>query len=163
MSSTEFTVTTNGHSNGDYTVPLLINGVEKITSTTFDVVSPENGNVIHKCSSASVEDAKAAVDAAAAAFHSWKTTVPKQRREIFLKTAEIMEKRRTELVQYLMEETGGNSVWANFNLDMAIDFIKDIAGRVSTIQGLLPIADDKNRTGMILKEPYGVVLAIAPW
>ena len=153
----------NGHAKGDYTVPLLVNGVEKLTATTFDVVSPDTGAVVHKCASASVEDAVSAVDAAAAALPNWKATIPKERRDIFLKAAEIMEKRRQELVAYLMDETGGNLVWANFNIDKAIDFIKDIAGRVSSIQGLLPVTEDRDRTGMILKEPFGVVLSIAPW
>lgn len=153
----------NGHGEAVYTVPLVISGLENITSTTFEVVSPDTGKVVHRASSASVEDAASAVDSCARAFLAWRSTLPKERRDIFLRAADIMDRRRDELAQYLMDETGGNRLWADFNLDVGIDLLKDIAGRIPSVQGMLPGTADPRRTGMVVKEPYGVVLAIAPW
>ncbi|KAH8174505.1 aldehyde dehydrogenase family protein [Sarocladium implicatum] len=152
-------------SNGDsnYTVPFIINGEEISSERTFAVKSPALSEPSHKCSSASVHDAKNAVQAAADALPAWRGTPPIERRNIFLKAAEIMERRRAELVGYMLQETGDVESWCHFNLDVAIDFIKDVAGRCGAIEGAIPQTMDPNLTGLVLKEPYGVVLSIAPW
>jgi len=154
----------NGSANGEsYAVPFFINGKEVRTERTFDVVNPATGKLTHKCSSASDVDALAAVDASAKAFPSWKSLSPHKRRDIFLKAAEVMERRREELGQYMMEETGAPRGWADFNLKVARDLILDVAGRIVTVEGALPTTEDEGVGAMVLKEPFGVVLAIAPW
>ncbi|KAK2014905.1 aldehyde dehydrogenase [Colletotrichum eremochloae] len=150
-------------SGGDYTVPFLING-EKVTSKeTFDVVSPATGKIVHKCGSATEKDALAAVDSAAEAFKSWKQTTLVQRRDIFLKTAAIMESRKEELARIMSEETGAAAGWSEFILGLGIGCIKDVGGRLVTVEGSVPATNDPNLSAIILKEPYGVILAIAPW
>jgi acyl-CoA reductase-like NAD-dependent aldehyde dehydrogenase len=146
-----------------YTVPFIINGEEITNDHTFEVRSPAASEASHRCCSAGVQDAKNAVQAAAEALPAWRGTPPIERRNIFLKAAEIMEKRRSELVGYMLQETGDVESWCHFNLDVAIDFIKDVAGRCGTIEGAIPQTMDPNVTGLVLKEPYGVVLSIAPW
>ncbi|KAL2752687.1 hypothetical protein ACRALDRAFT_2044441 [Sodiomyces alcalophilus JCM 7366] len=146
-----------------YCVPLFRDGQEVLSSENFSVTSPATGKFLHNCSSATVEDADAAVDAASNAFTSWSRTTPGYRRDIFLKAAEVMERRRGELAQYMTQETGGLPQWCEFNLDVAIDLIKDVAGRISTLEGSFPSTRDPNIGSIVLREPYGVVLAIAPW
>ncbi|KAK2024252.1 aldehyde dehydrogenase [Colletotrichum zoysiae] len=155
---------TNGTSSGgDYTVPFFIDGEKIVSEKTFDVVSPATGKTIHKCGSATEKDAIAAVDSAAEAFKSWKKTTLVQRRDIFLKAAAIMESRKEELARIMSEETGAATSWSEFNLDLGIGCIKDVGGRLVTVEGSIPATNDPNLNAMVLKEPYGVVLAIAPW
>jgi acyl-CoA reductase-like NAD-dependent aldehyde dehydrogenase len=151
----------NGQST--HTVPLLINGEDVSCDRTFEVTSPVTLKVSHRCCSAGVTEAEKAVQAAADALPKWRQTPPIERRNIFLKAAELMEKRREELVGYMLQETGDVESWCHFNLDVAIDFIKDVAGRCGTIEGAIPQTMDPNLTGLVVKEPYGVVLSIAPW
>lgn len=150
------------HSKGA-TVPFLLNGQDVVGAKTFDVTNPATGKVVHKCSSASEDDAQAAVDAAAKALPAWKAMLPTKRREIFLKAAEIMEKRRDELANTHMEELGVSRQWADFNISVAKDLILDVAGRLVTIEGTIPTTQDPKTGALVLKEPFGVVLAIAPW
>lgn len=150
------------HSRGA-TVPLLINGKAVVASKTFDVTNPATGKVVHPCSSASEQDALAAVEAAAQALPAWKAMVPGKRRDIFLKAAEVMEARRDELATTMMEEVGVPRQWADFNLSVARDLILDVAGRLVTIEGSIPTPQDPNTGAFVLKEPFGVILAIAPW
>ena len=63
----------------------------------------------------------------------------------------------------MLKETGDVGSWCHFNVDVAVDFIKDVAGRCGTVEGAIPQVMDPNVTGLVLKEPYGVVLSIAPW
>ncbi|KAL2256355.1 hypothetical protein VTK26DRAFT_1793 [Humicola hyalothermophila] len=148
---------------GAYSVPFLINGKDVHPERRFDVVSPASGKVVHQAGSATESDVRAATAAAASAFKSWRNSLPGQRRNVLLKAAEAMERRKAELAQYMMDETGATPQWAEFNVNNAKELILDVAGRVATIEGTVPTPADPNTGAMILKEPYGVVLAIAPW
>ncbi len=155
--------TANGAAGGDYAVPFFINGEQVHPEKSFDVSNPATGKVVHRAGSATLADAAAVVDAAAKAFQTWKKSLPKTRRDIFLKAAEVMEKRRDELSQYMMDETGCPRQWADFNINIAKDMFIDVAGRISSLEGSIPTPEDPTIGGLILREPYGVVLAIAPW
>ncbi|TLS24350.1 hypothetical protein PpBr36_08499 [Pyricularia pennisetigena] len=148
----------------DHTVPLLIGGKEKITSDTFPVVSPATGETVHQCSNANVADAEEAVETAAAALNDWKRKTPAERRDIFLKAADILANRKEELASYMETETAASKHWANFNLDNTRDMLIDVAGRISAaMTGAIPATRDINVSALVVKEPYGVVLAMAPW
>lgn len=147
----------------EYVVPFIINGMECRPQKTSDVVSPDTGKVVHQYGVAAATEALAAVNAAAKAFPAWRDTTPAERRDILLKTADILSRRKPELAEYMKAEVGASQQWANFNLETAIDFVKDVAGRVGSITGSIPTLSDPSVGGMILKEPLGVVLAIAPW
>ncbi|KAF5559959.1 aldehyde dehydrogenase [Fusarium napiforme] len=146
-----------------HTVPFLINGSDHTSERAIDVVSPASGEVVHRYHSADVKDANAAVEAAAEAFKSWRKTRPSERRDLFLKAAEIMEKRRDELRGYSMSETGCDATWADFDISTGISHLKEVAGRIGTLEGAIPTVSDPNTTALVLREPYGVVVAIAPW
>ncbi|KAK5658802.1 hypothetical protein OQA88_1614 [Cercophora sp. LCS_1] len=153
----------NGAAAESYSVPFWINGQEVHPEKSFEVVSPATGKVVHKSGSASDVEVKAAADAAANAFKSWKKTLPNERRSIFIKAAEVLQSRVEELGQYMMAETGAPKQWADFNLNVAKEFLYDMAGRVNSLEGAVPTTSDPNVGAMVLKEPFGVVLAIAPW
>lgn len=145
-------------------IPLIIGGKEIVTKTTFDVISPATGKLLHKCSSASVVDAKDAVQAAQDAFPAWSSLPPARRRTIFLKAADIMEARTEELVSYVVAETGSTAFWASgVNMPLGSDILRDVACRVSAIAGSIPTTKEPGTSALILQEPYGVILAIAPW
>ncbi|MCJ1287282.1 hypothetical protein MMC26_006630 [Xylographa opegraphella] len=145
-------------------IPLQINGKEVETSTTFDVVDPSTGKVIWKSASASKEDAINAIEAAQAAFPAWSQTKPSKRRDIMLKAAEILQSRSEELGGYMMTETGSQAAFATgFNIPTSVEMLKDIAGRIVTISGSLPVCGEEGTNAIVYKEPYGVVLGIAPW
>jgi acyl-CoA reductase-like NAD-dependent aldehyde dehydrogenase len=154
------TPATNGST---YTVPTFINGEEQVLGRTFDVINPATQEVSYQCSSANVTEAESAVAAAAAAFPGWSRTSANERRKVFLKAAEVMERRRAELVGYMLQETGDDASWCHFNIDVAIDCIRDVGGRCVTLAGAIPLTQDPGVTGLVLKEPYGVVLSMAPW
>jgi len=144
-------------------VPFFINGQEVHPERKFKVVSPASGEVVHEAGSASEADVRAAVDTAADAFKTWRKALPQARRGIFLKAAEIMERRKEELGDYMMNETGCPREWADFNINNSKDFLLDLAGRVATLEGAMPTTADPGTGAMILREPFGVILAVAPW
>ena len=142
--------------------PLWLDGKEVVTNTTFDVNSPKTEKKLYSCSSASVEDAQKAVDSCQRAWKSWKKTKSTEIRKILLKAADIMESRLDELAGYQMEETGApDFIVKSFNLPTTVEMFRDVAGRIGGIVGMIPQTQDGG--ALVFKEPYGVILGIAPW
>lgn len=142
-------------------IPLMINNESIAGDTKFEVTNPATGQVLSHCASASIDDANLAVNTAKAAFPVWSQKTSFERRDIMLKAAEIMQSRKEELLKYQMEETGASRPFVEHGFMMGVNLIKDVAGRISTIAGCVPTAVQD--TAMVLKEPYGVILGIAPW
>ena len=153
----------DGPDGEGYTVPFLINGKDVHPERSFEVTSPATGKVVHRSGSASEVEVQAAVDAATEAFKTWRKTTPQQRRNILFKAADVMDKRKEELAKYMMEETGCPQQWADFNVMTAKDFLYDVGGRISSLEGSYPATNNAETGAIVLREPFGVVLAIAPW
>lgn len=153
----------NGTTTSTYVIPLQINGEEVKTSTTYPVVNPATNEVAWESCSASKADAIKAADAAQAAFPAWSKTKVATRRGIFLKAADIMIRRAEELLDYIKAETAGVESFIAFNVFVTAEQLRDVGGRIATVVGHVPAYDMDDRSAMILKEPYGVVLSIAPW
>ena len=145
------------------TIPLWLNGEEVSPSKTFDTVSPRTRQVIHQAAAASLQDAEAALTSSNQAFQTWSLTRHSERRDIFLRAADIFLARKEECWNAVHDETGCDRAYFEFTFDLTIQACKDVAGLVRAIAGTLPQLADANRTGVVLKEPYGVVLSIAPW
>ena len=144
-------------------IPLWLNGEEVKTEAVFDVVSPVTQKKLYSCASASEKDAEAAVAAAQEAFKSWSKTKPVARRDIFLKAAEEFARRRDELFAYSSSETGAAENFFGFEFETAVDAFKSVAGLIAASSGSFPAMANEERSALIVKEPYGVVLGIAPW
>jgi acyl-CoA reductase-like NAD-dependent aldehyde dehydrogenase len=146
------------------TVPFWIDGKEIKSSTTFEVISPLNHEKLYSCSSAEDDHVQAAVSAARRALPSWAATGPKQRRNICMKAAELLLARRDELFKISHSETGEPEAMFGFEHQMAVDGCLSVGGLIETaLVSRCPIPDDGGAAALVLKEPYGVVLAIAPW
>src|SRR5215471_15131975 len=73
---------------------------------TFEDRDPFTGDVVANVPAGTRDDARRAIEAAAAAFPEWSQSLPAQRQAIFLKAADILESRREEVVGLLARETG---------------------------------------------------------
>jgi len=113
----------------EYTV--FVNGewTKAGSGTTFADYNPFTGEVIAKVAAATREDAKRAIDAAAAAFPAWSTTAPSQKQAFLLKAAEILHERQQEIAQILTEETGATIGWANFQTGVTLGMIREAASQ----------------------------------
>jgi acyl-CoA reductase-like NAD-dependent aldehyde dehydrogenase len=147
-----------------YIVPLLINGKEVVTSTTFPVISPSSHKQIWASSAASLDEVQSAISAAQAAFKPWAKTKPSARRDIFLKAADIFASRGEEFGGYMQQETGAAEAFSTgFNIPLTAEMLRDVAGRISTVTGFIPTCANEGTSALIVKEPFGVILGIAPW
>jgi acyl-CoA reductase-like NAD-dependent aldehyde dehydrogenase len=145
-------------------IPLWLDGKEVTTESTFDVISPNTGNPIYKSSSASIADATNAIESAAASQEAWAATKPGFRRDVFLRAAEGFLKRKDELYKIIQEETGAAKSMFDFEFNLAVEGCKNVAGLIpAATRGIVPTPSEDGKSAMVIREPYGVVLSIAPW
>lgn len=143
----------------DWTVPLWRNGEQISTTKTQEIFSPLTDKVLYKSSAASAEDALAAVTAAEQAFPTWSETSPGERRDLFLKAADELVRRKDDLWHFCSTETGSTEPYFEFDFNDALESLKSCAGLIASVQpGSVPSILDKERSAMIVKEPYGVVV-----
>ena len=100
------------------TQQLLIGGswVDATSGRTFEQAFPFTGETVGSAAAAGREDARAAADAAWAAFGEWSRSAPAQRREVLGKAADILSSRAEEIAGIVTEETGGVFGWGMFNV-----------------------------------------------
>ncbi|RDW58214.1 hypothetical protein BP6252_13625 [Coleophoma cylindrospora] len=145
-------------------VPLIINGKEEPGSSTFDVVSPYTNKLCWTAASATTKDAIRAVEAAEAAFISWSQTKPTVRRDILLKAADILESRLEQNAEIMRTEMGADvGTSQGFVIPLSIRMLRDIAGRITSICGSVPVVELEGQNAIVYKEPMGVILGIVPW
>jgi acyl-CoA reductase-like NAD-dependent aldehyde dehydrogenase len=133
------------------------------SSATFEVREPFSGEVHAHVPAGTRADASRAIDAAAAAFPEWSATPPGARQAMFLRAADVLESRRDEIVDLLARETGCTFGFGMFQMGFTPGLLRQAAGA-----GYLPVgevipSDMPGALALGLRQPVGVVGAIAPW
>ena len=146
-------------------IDLLIGG-KKVAATggaTFQRRNPVTGEVASVAAAATVEDARAAVDAAQAAFPKWSAMGPTARRKILNKAADILEARTPDFITLVSGETGGSPGWGGFNCFLAAGMLREAAAITTQVTGQTIPTDKPGMLSLAVRTPAGVVLGIAPW
>lgn len=129
---------------------------------TFDDTDPFTGDVVARIPAGTGEDARKAIEAAAAAAPEWAATPPAVRQQIFLKAAEVLESRQDEVVSLLARETGATFGFGMFQMHFVPGLFRQAAGSAYASMGEI-IPSDTGAFAMGIRRPVGVVAAIAPW
>ena len=137
--------------------------IDSTSGDYFDDLNPYTGEVYARVPAGNREDARQAIAAAKAAFPEWSTSPPGQRREIFLKAADIMERRSDELVKAMMEEVGGTIGISMFQMHFVPGLYRMAAGAGYEVKGEIIPADHADSFFMAVRQPAGVVACFAPF
>ena len=125
-------------------IPLLINGEDITSEVTFDVVNPGSGERVFRAYGANSKLAKAAVDAAQAAFPTWSRTKPNERRALFFRAAKLLEERLDQVAEIQMKETSADKRYAAiFQGALSIGLLQECGSRTSSIEGSIPEPDEE--------------------
>ena len=130
---------------------------------TFDRLNPVTGDVATTAPAATVADADAAVEAAAAAFPAWSALGPNARRAALNKAADALAAKADAFVDAMKGEIGATEGWARFNLMLAVGMVREAAAITTQIGGEVIPSDKPGCIALALREPVGVMLGIAPW
>ena len=130
---------------------------------SFENRDPYTGDVVAMVASAGREDARRAIDAAAEAFPAWSQTPPGARQGMFLRAADVLESRRDEVVELLARETGCTFGFGMFQMGFTPNLLRQAANAGYQATGEVIPSDVPGTFAMGIRQPVGVVGAIAPW
>lgn len=130
---------------------------------TFEDYNPYSGEEYARVPKGKRADAKRAIEAAAKAFPAWAATPPGARQKMFLKAADIFEKRQDELVSTLMQENGSTIGIAMFQMFFVPGLLRQAAAAAYDVTGQVIPADYPNSFFMALRQPAGVVAGFGPF
>jgi acyl-CoA reductase-like NAD-dependent aldehyde dehydrogenase len=132
-------------------------------NATFEVHEPYSGEPFARVAAGSRADARVAVDAAAKAFTSWSDAAPAEKARLFLKAAEIVKRRRTEIAEILARETGSTISFATFQQDLVAATLQQVAGWVFLPKGEVLETSLPGTHSIGVRRPLGVVASFTPW
>lgn len=69
-----------------------------------------------------------------------------------------------ENAEYMRTEMGADvGASQGFVVPLAIRMLRDVAGRITSICGSVPVVEAEGQRAMVFKEAMGVILGIVPW
>jgi vanillin dehydrogenase len=144
---------------------LLIAGewVDASSGREYEQAFPFTGDSVGFAAAADRQDADSAADAAAAAFPEWARSSPASRRAILSKAADLLIERQERIARIVTEETGGVFGWGMFNVELAAGMLREAAAQAHGLVGEVIPSDVPGKLAMGVRQPAGVVVAIAPW
>ncbi len=145
------------------TYPVIIDNQAVTSNATIDSVNPsKHSELIGRTGSATVEQAKQAVESCQKAYTTWSDAPLTTRCQLLRKTADVMRKRRFELSAWITLETG--KPWRESDADVAeaIDFCDYYAVEAEKMWAGHEV-DVPGEDNSYFYESRGVALVIAPW
>ena len=144
---------------------LYINGewVSAESGETFDVINPVNGQPMGKAAKASRKEARNALEAAAKAFKVWGKSTPDERLKALKRAAKAVADRQEELSTTLTREHGKPLGDARKEIKGTIDTLEYYAEEARRISGEVAPNKSASMRSLVIRQPVGVVAAIAPW
>ena len=143
----------------------LIGGkwVDAADGQTMEVLNPSTGEVIAEVPRGSAEDAERAIDAAGDAWDEWQSKTPKDRMELLLALADVMEENAEELWQLESQNVGKPAAIARDEIPFSVDNLRFFAGAARNLEGKSAAEYVEGYTSIIRREPLGIVAGITPW
>jgi len=151
---------------------LYIDGrwVDSEADVVLDVLNPATEEVIGRVPQATVGEVGRAIDAARRAFDEgpWPTMSPRERAQVMLRMADALDKRRAELVELNIAESGSTRMLAEYlQVGIPLQHFRDMADRIlptfSFERGVLPTIGDGIGQGIVVREPAGVAVLISAY
>src|SRR6266478_293838 len=129
----------------------------------FDVIDPATENKIASVASATVEDAKAAVDAASDAFAGWAGRKPRERAEILRKSYELIMRDAERLAKLITIENGKALSDSRGEVAYSAEFFRWYAEEAVRNIGQLSRAPASGARILVHHKPAGVAVLVTPW
>lgn len=130
----------------------------------MELIDPSTDGVIDAIGTASLDDVDDAVASAAAAQLEWARRTPGERAAVLLALADAVMADSENLTRLEVQETGKpRAVFQDGELPFGADNLRFFAGAARSLEGTAAATLSKGFTSLLMRQPVGVVGAIAPW
>jgi aspartate-semialdehyde dehydrogenase len=132
-------------------------------NATFPVTDPADDEAIGHVAALTAAQARAATDAAEAAFPAWSTLLPQERSAILRRWFALITEAREDLARIMTREQGKPLSESRGEIDYAASFVEFYAeeARRPNIEGVTSHLRDAEVE--LWREPAGVAALITPW
>ncbi|HEX6945390.1 MAG TPA: aldehyde dehydrogenase family protein, partial [Casimicrobiaceae bacterium] len=131
---------------------------------TLGVEDPSTGETLAEVADAQVDDALAALGAAADVQGEWADTPTRERGEILRRAYELIIERADDLALLMTLEMGKPLAESKAEVSYAADFLHWFSGEATRVEGRFARAEkNAGQRMLVLKQPVGPCLLITPW
>lgn len=137
--------------------------VEGIAGRFSEVVNPATGNIVAKVPLASVDETARAIEAAAAAFPTWRDTPPLRRARVLFRYIELLNQNMNELASLISEEHGKVFSDAVGDVTRGMEVAEFACGAPHLLKGHFSENVGTNVDSHSIRQPLGVCAGITPF
>jgi 1-pyrroline dehydrogenase len=137
--------------------------VDAVEGETMEVLNPATGDVIGEVPRGTAADVERAVEAARKALPGWLEKTPKDRMELLLELADLIDEHADELAQLESQNVGKPMSIAVDEMPFSADNLRFFAGAARTLEGKSAAEYVEGYTSIVRREPLGIVAGITPW
>ncbi|MEI2298397.1 NAD-dependent succinate-semialdehyde dehydrogenase [Ensifer sp. MJa1] len=130
---------------------------------TFEVFNPSTGELLATLPDMGIEEARAAIEAAAKAQVLWATKPAKDRSAVLRRWHDLIVAHADDLAAILTAEMGKPIVESKGEVLHAAAYVEWYAEEAKRIYGETFPAPANDRRMLVIKQPVGVVGTITPW
>ena len=141
----------------------LINGEWVTSAKTFAVTDPATGEEIATVPDLGAKEAAVAIDAASRALPAWSAKTAKERAVILRRWFDLITAETESLAQLMTTEQGKPLAEARAEVGYGASFIEWFAEEGKRAYGRTIPTTAASKRYITIKQPIGVVAAIAPW
>jgi succinate-semialdehyde dehydrogenase/glutarate-semialdehyde dehydrogenase len=143
----------------------LIGGewVQADSGKTVDVTNPANGLKIGTVPNSGKAETRRAIEAAQAAFLTWKKTSVLERHKLLRKLHDAIMDNQQQLAELLTTEQGKSLMESKGEIAISAAYVLWFAEEGRRVYGDVVPSPWGDRRILVTKEPTGVVAAITPW
>lgn len=131
--------------------------------STLAVDDPATGEILTHVADATVEDGRAALDAAVAAQAEWARTAPRDRGELLRAAYEQIVERADEFAMLMTLEMGKPLAESRAEVAYGAEFFRWFSEEAVRVHGRYSIAPNGATRLLTMKQPVGPTLMITPW
>ena len=140
------------------------NWIESTSSKTAKNINPANTDEsLGTIKQATRDEARAAVEAAIAAFAGWRSTPAPARGKIVAKAARLLEEHKEDIARILTSEEGKTLAESRGELQRSINVAEFCAGESRRMNGETIQSELPSNFAYTIKQPLGVVACVTPW
>ncbi len=143
--------------------PIYLNGEWNDKGTPMDVTNPSTGEIISKVATVDRTGTRQAITDAAASWKCWRDLTGKERGAYLHRIADGIEKRGDEIARTISLENGKPLPQGAGEVGMTVDHLRWFAEEARRSYGRVIPHQMEGKRHLAIRQPVGVVGAIAPW
>lgn len=132
-------------------------------SQTSEVTNPSTGAVLGTVPALSARETKRAIEAAAAAYPSWRVRTGKERALVMRRWSDLMLEHESDLALLMTLEQGKPLAESKGEISYAASFFEWFGEEAKRVYGDTIPAPQRDKRIVVVKEPIGVTACITPW